>query len=509
MRMAQLLRSYKVIGPGGITDHDPEIENLENKENDNRTDEEKANKPNNPDRPLQDISTGYVKYNMKLMSGRYYIYAVANVPKFEEYDISTRDLLKNISFKWQDNVEDNSQMFGVYTVGFGNRDADDSNYIVVPATKSKLHSWVRRLASKVTVAFDGKDLYDNVQVYITDISIKDIARQCKLGVSNRAGVQADGRMAPASKLSDESFDNGVIRSGKTITVQNLEEGKEINASNYYHVCNRKHPYLGIGEDAEENGPSTINRTHSPTARSLYFFENNQGLGKKKQQTNPNKENQEIWYDDPKEGDDTSGWKDNMTWGTYVEVTGFYRCVANNQHVSSGTIKYRFMLGQNDSTDYNAKRNTHYKLTLKLRGFGNDYDWHIDYKEAPGIHVTTPQYISYLYNKQMYITLKFVGELPTDARIKGEIDNLTSWKPWGRDGDEYFPPVDNNDFYSGTVLNDGKWNAFLSLYQSNRIKIEAPDMKAPHLTKHRLTPLTTKHIGKIHLTMVYAITIRML
>ncbi|WP_438589764.1 hypothetical protein [Duncaniella muris] len=35
---------------------------------------------------------------------------------------------------------------------------------------------VRRLASKVTVAFDGSELYNDVQVYVTDIYLKDIQR---------------------------------------------------------------------------------------------------------------------------------------------------------------------------------------------------------------------------------------------------------------------------------------------------------------------------------------------
>ena len=30
-----------------------------------------------------------------------------------------------------------------------------------------------------------------------------------------------------------------------------------------------------------------------------------------------------------------------------------------------------------TTDYNATRNTHYKLTLKFKGYGNDADWHIE------------------------------------------------------------------------------------------------------------------------------------
>ena len=91
----------------------------------------------------------------------------------------------------------------------------------------------------------------------------------------------------------------------------------------------------------------------------------------------------------------SGWKDDKPWGTFVEVTGHYKCTTPDGHVGSGPIVYRFMLGQDNDTDYNAFRNTHYQLTLQLKGYGNDYDWHIDYKEERGVHVASPLYISYL------------------------------------------------------------------------------------------------------------------
>ncbi|MEB3373152.1 hypothetical protein SFC43_05960 [Bacteroides sp. CR5/BHMF/2] len=118
---------------------------------------------------------------------------------------------------------------------------------------------------------------------------------------------------------------------------------------------------------------------------------------------------------------------------------------------AGPIKFRFMLGKDVKTDYNAERNTHYKLTLKFKGYGNDADWHIEYKEPPGIHVTTPQYISYLYNKDMMTTVKVVGEMKegyklvakilakntksygADRPSSGEDDEVdpdfTGWKPW--------------------------------------------------------------------------------
>lgn len=54
-------------------------------------------------------------------------------------------------------------------------------------------------------------------------------------------------------------------------------------------------------------------------------------------------------------------KDDKPCGTYIEVTAFYR--SRDMVVSNGDIIYRFMLGKDEKTDYNAERNYHYRLTL--------------------------------------------------------------------------------------------------------------------------------------------------
>ena len=127
----------------------------------------------------------------------------------------------------------------------------------------------------------------------------------------------------------------------------------------------------------------------------------------------------ISYPKPEEGNLESGWKDHKPYGTYVEVSAIYR---NRNTTSIGKIIYRFMLGQDIHKDYNAKRNTHYKLTLEFHGNGNEADWHIEYDEDPGIYVVSPQYISYLYNKEMQMDVKVVGDIDPDYGLKAMILN---------------------------------------------------------------------------------------
>ncbi len=91
------------------------------------------------------------------------------------------------------------------------------------------------------------------------------------------------------------------------------------------------------------------------------------------------------------GNMKTDFKDRVPYGTYIEVEGYY-VSQNSQKLSKGPIKYRFMLGQNTTYNYNSQRNCHYKLTLKFRGWANQPDWHIVYDELePSIIVPDPYY----------------------------------------------------------------------------------------------------------------------
>lgn len=418
---------------------------------------------NRDDQTLGDDKTGRATFSLTIPRGRYYIYAVANVPDLHTRtsDIATRDGLKAISFDWDEQtVANNSQMFGIFSIG-GDPNATDSNPVVLNKANISVKSWLKRLASKVTVAFDGSDLYDNIEIYIKDIRVKDIPKRCTLGLDNTPGDASD-----ANGLKRYEADNGVIADGEVMVVNGdlPDDANNLYPTQYYHVCNDLHRYGGVGTDGKD--PSILENTHAHMAESLYFFENMQGEGKEKYQS---QNNTTIWYPNPVEGDLESGWKDHKPYGTYVEVSAIYR---NRNTTSIGKIIYRFMLGQDIHKDYNAKRNTHYKLTLAFHGNGNEADWHIEYDEDPGIYVVSPQYISYLYNKEMQMDVKVVGDIDPDYGLKAEIMNETSWKPWG-DGSADFP-IPTTEFYSQEpVFNDGPWNTFLSLREAKDTKIVVP------------------------------------
>ena len=151
--------------------------------------------------PSSEVQTGRAKFNLTLPNGKWRIYAVAN------HDLSgfegNMQQLQKIKLTWQDDVALNAQMFGFFTNSDGQSaadmpasDVDDFNPdgsvsgtsftapVVVVAPASPLHAWVRRAASKLTVAFNTDKLKDNVRIYIKSIAIKDIAKECYLGFQN-------------------------------------------------------------------------------------------------------------------------------------------------------------------------------------------------------------------------------------------------------------------------------------------------------------------------------------
>ncbi len=462
-----------VIMQGGVTRSDGIISNVKYTDGaDNRLPDEK-------DSGLADKASGRVTFNIAIPSAKYYIYAVANAPDITPAQVADREDMKNIARRWvPGRMADNSEMYGVFSIG-PDRGATDASPVVISDKVVSLHCWLRRLASKVTVAFDGTELYDNVYVYIDSVSLYDIPQQCLLGNPNTAGRDYSSDRPGAMLAADAATryapgTNGLIRQGQYELVQTLPsaEGMLVIPENYIHVCNNSHAYMGKGPEGGD--PDHADDRHGHSELSLFFYENLQGEGDPGCKLQDADGDKVIDNPHPAEGDPASGWKDGKPYGTYVQVHGHYRCTSNDGSVSSGPIVYRFMLGKDTDHDFNAERNTHYRLTLCLKGYGNDADWHIDYAYTRGITVNTPQFISYLYNKKMMASVKVAGDIPDGYYLRADImPDVETWRPWG-DGSSYLPKPAPGFATTEHTTDDGPWNSFLSLRQSQVIKIESEE-----------------------------------
>ena len=376
--------------------------------------------------------------------GKYYMYAVANIPDLPTNSayseaIKTVDGLKGIPLTWDsENVAKNGQMIGFFTKSSAPALSADDESLIVNEKSVKLHAWLRRAASKVTVAFDGSKLKEGVFIYLQSVQIKDIPSQCYLGKENNVGKEGYTLAVPEN--GPDMIDGEIITYHEGDMAEDFEYGEGCAD----HRVTVGSPHLG---------------SHDETAPALYFYENMQGAGDNMPDKRQDADNDGI-LDFPGLPDKPEypkyRPKDNVPYGTYIEVHAHY--ISNNsERLGNGHIIYRFMLGQDVKKDYNAKRNCHYKLTLKFKNFANEADWHIEYEEPePGVMTPEPYYISYLYNHSMMYPIKVNTGGRKIEYIKAEIVE-NNWAPHNAGSDIYYTGAPNGV--------DAPWNGFLSLHKT--------------------------------------------
>lgn len=372
-------------------------------------------------------------FSMDLPLGKYRIYAVAN------YDLSsfhgTEDELKSINLTWNaSDISANNPMFGFFTDTESDVIPSNAPDISVNKANKNLHAWVKRAASKVTVSFDGNNLYENVYIYIHSIQIKDIPKSCWLGKDNK----------PTS--SEQLISNGETISYRTA----LDDLSGM-------MITRGVPTGGQDVSDSEGG------VHHERSNSLFFFENRQpdtNTPKGKYQD----ENQDGSIDHPDGNSSTSmDFKDGVPYGTYIEVKGYY-VNKTAENPSQGDIVYRFMLGKDTEKSCDAERSNHYKLVLRFNRDANNVDWHIDYKpENPEISVPDPLYISYGYNEVLNIPIAVHGaSVSSKTTIKAEIVS----NPWGYPEHKYYGNSNHDDLNDGFLSFENKQGT-VSISESER------------------------------------------
>lgn len=391
--------------------------------------------------------TNTATFSKRINAGQYYVFTVANVSRTLLDAVTTIDELRSIQLDWNSELKDNLGMLGVCAPGdpsdAENRDIEADQLLLLTPKTSQIHSWMRRAVAKVTVAFDGSKLRNNVRIYIRSARLYDVSSGCYLGKASK--VEEGGF---TTKQSDYEITYG---SGADYTA--------------WPFVSRGAPYL----TSYKEGNNEI-EFHSQSAKALPCFENLQGPGPSKLADSDG----DGKIDDPNEK------KDSMPKGTYLEVEGYY--VNNNNGVlSDGKIIYRFMLGADEKNNYDVVRNHHYKVTLCISGQGNDYDWHIEYVEkTPDLFVHDVM-ASYAYNQPVPINIRVVG---------GKVESLTAkiirndWHPEQNiNNNTYFEnkaskgwsTITKNDTYFGYVQDGVKHPefGFLTLYKPTKNRIEPP------------------------------------
>lgn len=382
------------------------------------------------------LATSKATLNLKLPYGKYQIYAAANIRgeyatilRDREGEIKTADGLKSVKVRWDDvNVANDDQMFGYFMELTGDEQVPSSSKgfgpktITIDKPDMRISAWLRRLASKVTVAYDASGLNDGVWIYIKNVTVHDIAAECFLGKENTPENEDEvlNRRTGQFNQPDASY---------TPAIDNTRITYAGNPSANIYDKNQSGLELYNGLVTPDGKPKLLGSDHSANSDALFFYENIQGDFK----DDPNS----VDYDKRQHGFgkdqvgtnirddiDNNDYKDRVKYGTYVEVEAYYISI-NQENPSQGPIKYRFMLGKDITYNYDVERNYHFKLTLGFKGWANQPDWHIDY-DIPDPNLEVPPFyrVSYLYQQKSSLPVK-VSENCKSLRVD-IIEN--NWAP---------------------------------------------------------------------------------
>lgn len=179
----------------------------------------------------------------------------------------------------------------------------------------------------------------------------------------------------------------------TFTVKNevktdMSEKVELKITNVYvrNLPNRYSllPNPTITTSDVKSDKVLLNLDDQNEAYEFYMYENPQGI-KHKDNTDPKKKSpfENLPTIDGKIDESYDNW--DTKWATktpctYIEVEGTYAIWKSANKLGAGDIHYRFFLGENTTTNFDIKRNTHYKIELafkKAAGYDElEYEWRV-------------------------------------------------------------------------------------------------------------------------------------
>ena len=264
-----------------------------------------------------DFDAGEVSYHISNTdaAGADHVYVVTNYENFSITESSTVTELKALKVGYS---------FGdLYSPMFGEIALDGSSTGNHGHTNGSTYSIeLKRILAMITVGMNGENLRSGIVITPQSIALKQVPNSCTLGEGNKA---------------DES---------------------DINKEGYGYQELRWAPIANDGEHATTSPANP--HSNDPDVIPLFMCENMQGADENiSEQTGkvPSDSNQRPTC-------------------SYIEVTAdyeYYKELDSNAPSSipsilTGTITYRFYLGENITNDFNVERNKHYQLTLNLSGW---------------------------------------------------------------------------------------------------------------------------------------------
>lgn len=180
----------------------------------------------------------------------------------------------------------------------------------------QLSASLKRTVAMITVVLEDGGLAEGVEIRPRTISLHNVPTQCMIGEDNRA---SEGNIEPAGESKS-------ILTWQTLGAMGTE-GKIITVGSH-------------NRDAADD----------PYFDPLFMYENLQGT---------------IVNTDEKLKDPSKLGKENENYASYVQIDADYASREKNVY---GTVSFKFCLGEDISSDFNVKRNTHYQITLGLKDY---------------------------------------------------------------------------------------------------------------------------------------------
>lgn len=264
------------------------------------------------------FGTGDISYHISQedAKGVDYVYVVANYADFSITESNTVTELKasKVGYSFGD----------LYSPMFGEVALDGSSTNNHGHTNGSTYSVeLKRTLAMITVGMKGENLRSGIVITPQRITLKQVPTSCTLGEGYKAASEAD-----------------------------------INKDGYGYQELRWAPIANDGEHATTSPANP--HSNDPDVIPLFMCENMQGADE-----NISEQTGKV-----------PSYSNQRPTCSYIEVTAdyeYYKELDSNAPSSipsilTGTITYRFYLGENITNDFNVERNKHYQLTLNLSGW---------------------------------------------------------------------------------------------------------------------------------------------
>ena len=289
---------------------------------------------------LAETSSSVLSLNLNTSPGLHKIYVVANWgSSMEELDVSTESNLKALQLTDRTTNGIPSTNIPLFcAVGASDADIYSAGSTNITSGIS-INAQLKRLVSRITVKVDDSNLTSGVKVTPTKIALLQVPT--------------------------------------TVTLGKNEPTSSFSATGDFHlITTAELPRILQSSIAQSSTPTFNPHAPGDNGISLFMLENMQGEG--------------VETTDQKLKEPLAG---KSSFVTYLEVTASF-INTTGVGAASGIIKYKLYLGNDIYRNMDVQRNTHYLVTLNLKGDGglSESSWRVEksslsgWSTAPTVHV---------------------------------------------------------------------------------------------------------------------------